>query len=194
MKKLFIFIVIFFGAIPFSCFAASVNLVAPDYLPINTSCSYYSPEVKINYSGLENQVYKLRIWLLQSPKLNPRPYCASSRSCEAGFCEKEIIIDNTGGERSSGYISIVEDFDVYNYTEFDWVVRLFNNAGTQVAWTEQYTKGTQNRAPKLKDIGNKNDYIDRLIEFYISGSDSDSGNLIYSAYNLPSGASFDQGT
>jgi len=179
---------------PALCFAASVTLTAPNYLPINTSCSYYSPEVRIDYSGLESQRYTLKIWLLQSPRQNPSPPCATNRSCEAGFCERIITIDNSGGGSSTGQISIAENFDVYNYTEFDWVVRLYNSVGTQVAWTEQYTTGTYNRAPKLNDIGDKTVYVGQLLEFYVSGTDSDGNALAYTAYNLPSGAVFDAGT
>lgn len=50
---------------------------------------------------------------------------------------------------------------------------------------------TQNQAPILDPIGNKTTGEGELLQFVVTASDSDGDNLVFSATNLPSGATFD---
>ena len=56
------------------------------------------------------------------------------------------------------------------------------------------TNTSTNHAPILNSIGNKQILENSLLQFTISATDSDNDTLIFSASNLPSGASFNSGT
>jgi hypothetical protein len=53
---------------------------------------------------------------------------------------------------------------------------------------------TQNSTPILATIGNKSVNEGSQLQFTISASDADNDSLVYSATNLPSGATFDAAT
>ena len=56
------------------------------------------------------------------------------------------------------------------------------------------TVNNVNRAPVLDPIGNKSVYENQTLTFVVTASDPDGDNLTFSAWNLPSGASFDPDT
>ena len=104
---------------PILCFPASVEIItAPDCVPINTDLIYeYSPGLEIGYSGLtENKNYTMKIWLLERGHW----WCASTQ-----YCEKTILIDNTSGNNSEGVLYLNDIIDIYKYSAFDWLVRLY---------------------------------------------------------------------
>jgi len=164
--------------------AESLSICAlPNKLPIDTPLPYYSPRLCFAYSGLKpGASYTLKVWLL-TPGIW---HCASTQ-----WCERLILIDNSGGTNSDGRIEFVEPFDVFNYSRFDWVLRLFDASGAEVAFTEQYVDGTSNRAPVLQPIGSKSVTVGQLLTFSLSASDPDEDLFQFFATSLPAGSRFD---
>src|SRR6266850_7948979 len=124
------------------CIAESLSICdLPAALPNNTSLAAYSPPICFHYDGLQaGRIYTLKVWLLA-----PGPwYCASSR-----WCERTFSIDNTAGTNTTGVIRVIENMDVYNYSLFDWVLRLYSPNNMEVAFTERYVNATPDRAPVL---------------------------------------------
>ena len=159
----------------------TINQV-PTTLPQNTPLSTCSPMIRFNYSDLNQEVYTLKVWLLERTHW----YCASTQ-----WCERTFTIDNSGGNNASGSILVVANMDVYDYGTLDWVVRLYNQSGSQVSWTEQYASGTTNRNPVLNSIGNKSGTVGQNLNLTISASDPNGGKIVFSSLNLPSGATLD---
>jgi hypothetical protein len=166
--------------------AASLNICeVPPRLPTTTSLGTYSPIVCFNYSGLAAEQYTLKVWLL-APGVW---HCASSQ-----WCQRQISIDNRQGTNNSGRILFAENMDVYSYGSFDWVLRLYNTNGAQVAFTERYVNGTTNRAPVLISIGNRTVAKNETLTFVVTAFDADGGPVSISATNLPAGAQFNSST
>lgn len=155
----------------------------PSRLPRNTGLGTYSPPLCFDYAGLSSgQTYTLKVWLLA-----PGPwFCASSQ-----WCERQVMLDNTSGTNSAGRLLFVQNMDVYSYGQFDWVLRLYNSNGSEVAFTERFTEATDNRAPVLNPIGSRTIVAGQALEFVVSASDLDGGAVSLSATNLPAGAEFD---
>lgn len=155
----------------------------PPRLPRNTGLGTYSPPLCFDYAGLQGgQTYTLKVWLL-----TPGPwYCASSQ-----WCERQIPIDNSSGTNSTGRVLFAQNMDVYDYAQFDWVLRLYDSAGNEVAFTERYTDATDNRAPSLNPIGNQTGVLGQTLGFIVSAFDPGGGAVTLSASNMPAGAQFD---
>jgi exo-beta-1,3-glucanase (GH17 family) len=158
---------------------------APAWYPKAMSYSYYSPGLEIGYSGLQTKSYTLKVWLLERNNWN----CASPQ-----ICERTCTIENTVGDNPSGTILIDEPLCIHDYDTFDLVVRLYDDTGIEVSWTERYATGTTNRPPQLSSIGDKAVLKNSHLEFTISSTDPDGDGLTYSANDLPSGASFNSTT
>jgi hypothetical protein len=162
----------------------SISIVdVPSLLPRNTPFGIYSPSVSFTYGGLQaGQQYVLKVWLLA-----PGPwYCASSQ-----WCERTFPLDNATGSNPSGTIQIVEPMDVYDYSTFDWVVRLFDSGGAQVAFAERYVNATSDRPPILARIGHPSATPGTLLQFTLSALDPQNSPLTFAASPLPSGATLD---
>lgn len=151
----------------------------PISLPQNLSLESYSPLLEFDYSGLQQANYTLRVWLL-----NRGPWdCASSI-----ICEKTIPINNSDGGNSIGILRIAQEMDVYNYSNMDFIARLYSSSGSQVAWDEQYVNGVANRPPVLNYIPNKNCVTGRILTFQATSTDPEGNALSYWASGLPDGA------
>ena len=72
-----------------------------------------------------------------------------------------------------------------HFEVLDGVLTVFENITITV---------TANNAPVLESIGNKTVDEGQQLQFVVTAADSDNDTLTYSAYGLPSGASFDSGT
>ena len=147
----------------------------------------YSPPVGINYSGLQTgQHYTLAGWLLV-----PGPWtCASTE-----WCSNTFRLDNTLGTNSSGILWVAPNMDVFsNIIQFDWVFRLYDTNGNQMAWTERYIDATTNRPPVLASVGNRSVGVGQTVGILLSATDPDGEGLQFGATNLPAGAAFDSGT
>lgn len=156
-------------------------LEVPAKLPQSTSLGTYSPPIRFSYSGLQNgESYELRVWLLA-----PGPwYCASSQ-----WCLRTIPLDNSSGTNSEGTLIFTENMDVYSYGLFDWVIRLYNSASQQVAFTESYQWATDNRAPVLANIGDRTIGLNRSLHLRLRASDQENQTLSFQAEGLPPEAS-----
>lgn len=153
---------------------------APTQLPCDTVLGAYSPPLCFEYSGLQmGQQYTLKIWLLSVGSWN----CASSQ-----WCERQFILDNTDGTQQAGVIQLAENMDVYDYSLFDWVLRLYDAQGNEEAFTERYTEGTTNRPPVLASIGHRQGRVGEQIEFTLSASDPEGNVISFMAQPLPAEA------
>jgi hypothetical protein len=79
--------------------------------------------------------------------------------------------------------------DVYNYTEFDWVVRLYDQAGNQVAFVQQYTSGTSDTTPILEPVASQTIQLGQPVQIQLIATDADGVAPVYGALSLPGGAS-----
>ena len=156
----------------------------PGRLPRNTGFGQYSPEVRFAYGGLQaGEIYTLRTWLLTVPNF----FCGSTQ-----WCERTFTIDNVAGESSSGEILVVENWDVFDVGRFDWVLRLFNSAGREVAFTEQFVNATSNRAPVLGPVPlSINGVVGETIELVLSATDPNADDFVFGVNDLPPGATID---
>jgi hypothetical protein len=166
----------------FGAEAVSIGEVPPR-MPRNTGLSAYSPPLAFDYANLNvGETYTLRVWLL-TPGLW---FCASGQ-----WCERQILIDNSSGNNSAGRIFFAQNMDVYDYAQFDWVLRLYDSIGNQVDVAERYVDATTNRAPVLNPIGNRTGIVGEELRFCITSSDPEGGAVHLSVTNLPAGAQFD---
>ncbi|HEV8580880.1 MAG TPA: galactose oxidase-like domain-containing protein [Thermoanaerobaculia bacterium] len=154
----------------------------PTVLPRNTPLASYSPVLCFQYSGLQTGVSTLKVWLLETGSF----FCASGQ-----WCERIFSIDNSGGTNSSGQLVIVQNMDVFDYSGFLWVTRLFNPGGAEVSSATQPASSTSNRSPILNPIGDRTGTTGQPLEFFVSASDPDGDGTTLGAQNLPPGATFD---
>lgn len=155
----------------------NINQVPMD-LPRSISVGIYSPMLEFEYSGLQQDDYVLKIWLLDRGAWN----CASSK-----VCEKTITIDNSGGTNTAGVIRIIQNIDVYNYSNMDFVARLYRNS-SQVAWDEQYVNGVSNRPPVIQSIPSQNCLLGQTLTFQASATDPEGNPVTFWASGLPAQA------
>jgi hypothetical protein len=162
----------------------------PTTLPRATLLSSYSPEVCLEYSGLGQETYKLKAWLLGEGNDPNNPDCASTQ-----WCAREFKLDNSNGNSSAGRIVVVQDMDVHDIPILFWLIRLYNQAGNEIApHVQQSVSWTTNRPPVLNPIGNKTATIGVPLQFTVSASDTEGDALGLSAQNLPPGATFNAAT
>lgn len=167
--------------------AESISIVeVPAKVPAGMPLGQYSPPVAVSYAGLQRgQVYTLKSWLLTPGLWN----CASTQ-----WCEKTDTVDNAGGTNSSGMCWFAMNMDVYDYGEFDWVFRLYDTNGNQVAWTERYSDATTNQPPVLGGIGNQSTVVGQNLALTLTAGDPDGEPVQFGATNLPPGALLDTDT
>jgi hypothetical protein len=151
----------------------------PTNLPINTSYGEYSPTLCFGYSGLSTEDYTMAVWLL-TPSLG---YCASTQ-----WCSNTFTINNISGTNSAGTIQIAETMDVYNYTEFEWVVRLYDHTGAQASFAQQDIEGVSNTTPSLAPVTNQTIQLGQTLHVQLVASDADGQTPTYGAQSLPTGA------
>lgn len=155
----------------------------PEKLPRNRPYGDYSPPLQFQYSGLKTGwKYALKVWLLAPGSWG----CASTQ-----WCLREIPVENVGGTNAQGTLVIAENMDVFDYPTFDWILRLYDSAGTEVAFTERYADSTSNLPPVLKAIGNQSGVVGQTLRFTVSASDPEHGKVKLGVDNLPPGAVFD---
>jgi FG-GAP-like repeat len=171
--------------------AISISICdVPSTVPRNTPLSSYSPVTCFAYSGLGQELYTLKAWLLETDPDACNFCCGSGQ-----WCEHTFSIDNSGGNNSSGQITVVQNMDVFNYAGFLWVIRLYNQAGNEIVpHAEQTVSSTTNRAPVLNGIGTRTGIAGQPLEFFVSASDLEGDTVNLSAQNLPPGATFDAAT
>lgn len=155
----------------------------PTKLPRDMRFGTYSPPLCFEYDGLQaGETYTLKVWLL-----TPSSWaCASSQ-----WCERHFILDDTSHTNGAGRLLLVETWDVHDYSRFDWVLRLYNSSGVEVAFTERFTDATENRPPILTAIGDQNLVVGQPTRIVVTASDPNGDAVSLSATNLPDGASFD---
>lgn len=117
--------------------------------------------------------------------------CLSSEPCRGDPPPDHHTVDVAGSETHT--INLAEIIDVYNYSTFDWVARLYGE-GSHVAWDELYAAGTSNRPPSLDEIGAVSCEEGVLCEVHLSGVDPDDDAITYSAHDMPEGATLDSVT
>lgn len=180
MKKKAILITLFFVLTNSMVMAETLRITTvPIQLPRNLSLGSYSPLLEFDYSGLKQDHYTLKLWLL-----NREPWhCASSQ-----ICEKIISVNNSNGQNPSGTLRIVQNMDVHNYSDMAFVARLYSSAEVQVAWDKKYVDGVSNRPPKLDFIANQNGVVGQPLSFVANATDPEGHTLTYWASNLPEGA------
>jgi len=162
----------------------------PTTLPRGTPLPNYSPALCFEYSGLKQESYVIKAYLLEATSGNF--FCASNQLCGDAFNPKAVFpIDNRDGTKSAGKLVVVRQMDVFDYLSFLWVADLHNQAGNKAASATQSANSTTNKAPVLNAIGNKGAAVGQLLEFVVSASDPDGDAVNLSAQNLPTGATFD---
>lgn len=160
----------------------------PAKLPSGLASTNYSPPIGISYSGLQSgQIYNLAGWLLITPSYD---YGSSF------WRSNTFTLDNTQGTNSSGTLWAASNMDVFtnNNGQFDWVFRLYNSNGTQVAFVQQLSDVTTNLPPILAPIGNRSYGVGQTIGILLSATDTNGNTIQYGATNLPAGATFDTST
>ncbi len=180
MKKKAIFPMFIFVLVNSIVMAETIQITkVPTQLPRNLGLSSYSPLLEFDYSGLEQENYTLKVWLL-----NRGPwYCASAQ-----ICEKTFPVNNSDGRNSSGKLRIVQNMDVYNYSNMDFVARLYSSSGVQVDWDEFYVTGVPNRPPKLNFIPTQNCVSGQNLTFLLTATDPEENSVTHWASGLPEGA------
>ena len=171
-----------------SVHAETISIVdSPTKLPSGITFGSYSPPLGISYAGLQTgKIYALAGWLLATENW----YCASTQ-----WCSNSFSLDNTWGTNSSGTLWMATNMDVYsNYSRFDWVFRLYDMTGSQVAVTNRYVDATTNQPPVLAPIGNRAVGVGQTIGILLSATDADGDTVHYGATNLPPQATFDTNT
>lgn len=161
----------------------SVSIISvPPALPQSTGYGNYAPPLTFGYSNLVNgSRYTLKVWLLSEAGFN----CASTE-----WCNRVFTLDNSSGDNANGYIRIISPMDVYNYSGFDWIARLYDNSGSEIAMAEQLVPGTTNRPPDFRPAHwTLERGVATIID--IAMSDPQGGPLYCGAETLPQGAVFD---
>ncbi|MDY6935062.1 MAG: DUF2341 domain-containing protein [Spirochaetota bacterium] len=74
------------------------------------------------------------------------------------------------------------------------ITKCGNGLGGLLEESPMMVENTDNRQPEIESIGNRAVDENQLLEFTVKASDPEGGELIYSAHNLPSGATFDATT
>ncbi len=169
-----------------SAFAQSISIDdVPTLMPRNTPLGAYSPLIRFNYEDLQTDTYTLKVWLLSDPTFN----CSSNQ-----WCEREFVIDNTSGTNSSGSITVIQNMDVFDYEQFDWVIRLLNSVEDELDSDERLVAGTSNRAPVLDPLGDQLIGVGTPFGLLLKASDSDNDDVTFDAAELPIGATLDPDT
>jgi hypothetical protein len=85
---------------------------------------------------------------------------------------------------------------IENGIERLWYTKNVSTGGNHELYLAQagISPPTENRAPVLDPIGNRNVSEGNLLQFIVTASDPDGDTLTYAASNLPPGASFDSAT
>lgn len=165
-----------------SLIADTLSLQAPRAMPRNMRLASYSPALQFEYGALPAADYTLKVWLLESS--TGHFYCASTQ-----WCERHFKISNASGTNSSGTISVAEPMDVFDYSGFLWVARLYRD-GIEVASAQRSTESVAARPPLLKQIGPKKGAVGAELRFAVSASNPEKNKLNFAARNLPVGAEF----
>jgi len=123
--------------------------------------------------------YTLRVWLLEAS--TSQFFLGSTQ-----WSPKEFAITN-----EAGVIEVAENMDVYDYDRFDWVLRLYDEIGNQVAFTERFVDATTNRAPLLAAIGSFTTAVGQPVERRLFDSDPECDHLRFELLSSPVGATLD---
>ncbi len=81
-------------------------------------------------------------------------------------------------------------YNLDDYTTYYFVARAFDQAGNESGDSDEVSHEPSNRPPVLNTIGAKSIDENALLTFTVTASDPDGDGLIYSAGNVPTGASF----
>lgn len=161
--------------------------VVPTVLPHTTDLGNYSPLVGIAYSGLGNERYTLKVWLLELD--TGAYYCASSV-----WCERQYVLDNQNGSQSAGTLWDAPAANVYTYQNLLWVTRLYDHLDQEVASALQPATTTANRPPVLNSVGSRVVTVNDSLDFVLAATNPDGGAVTFIARNLPTGATFNAAT
>ncbi len=164
-----------------------LHIEAPLRLPRNTPLGAYSPVLRLDYTAIPKGRYDLKLWLLESA--TGGYYCASTQ-----LCERKFELDNTAGTNGNGAILSVEDFDVFDYTSYLWVARLYDMNGREIASDRLAAASVVQRPPTLHRIGSKSCVAGEELRFKVSATATTGQGIRFSARNFPPGTELNPDT
>lgn len=164
---------------------------APPVLPRDQPLTNYSPALCFDYSGLKQESYSLRVFLLERSQFN----CASGQWCGTDSQPPAVFtINNSNGANAAGRLLVVRNMDVFNHPNFRWVADLYNQAGQKVDTALQDAAATTLRPPLLNPVGDRSGPAGQPLEFSVSATAPTGTTAGLSAEFLPTGATFDEPT
>lgn len=164
---------------------------APTVLHPATPLATYSPLICLQYSGLQQQIYTMKVYLLETANFQK---ASNQWAGDVSTPPAVFTVDNQNGTNASGQLRLVRNMDVFNYPNFRWVVDLYNQAGPTGSSGIQDASSTTNQPPVLAPIGDKTETAGHSLTFTVSATDPEGDALVFSALNLPSGATFNPST
>ena len=159
--------------------AESIRITAPTVLPRDCPLMGYSPLVRVSYSGLEEESYTLKLWVLEDQKYN----LASTQ-----WSERTIPIENKQGGAPEGQLLLNMAMDVFDYPSFLWLARLYNSAGKEVAMAKARSKAVSTRPVLLKGVGRRVATVGQTLRIPLESEGEEAAAVTYRMQDAPSGA------
>ena len=164
-----------------------IHIEAPVRLPRNIRLGDYSPALRLEYTAVPKGRFRLKLWLLESATGDY--YCASTQ-----LCGREFDVDNTSGSNVHGAVLLAEDFDVFDYSSFLWVARLYAENDREIAADRLAAASVVQRPPTLHRIGSKSCVAGAELSFKVSATATTGQGIKFSARNFPPGAELNPDT
>lgn len=158
-------------------------VTVPEILPRGLKLKNYSPLVWVELGELQPQVYTLKYWLL-----TPTSYdCASSV-----WCRLKEKVDRRNETNTTTRLGILADTDIFNYPEFLWVARLYDQRGIEVANVERLAAATTRRPPVLGKVRNRVATVGENIDFQLLATEKNGDPIVFSGSYLTHGETLDE--
>jgi hypothetical protein len=164
-----------------------IRIEAPVRLPRNIRLGDYSPALRLEYTAVPKGRFRLKLWLLESATGDY--YCASTQ-----LCGREFDVDNTSGSNVHGAVLLAEDFDVFDYSSFLWVARLYAENDREIASARLAAASAVERPPALHRVGSKSCVAGEQLRFKVSAAAAVGQTVRFSARYLPPGAEINPDT
>lgn len=180
-------LIVFILVAPLARAEVALNIETPKKLPRNAGLGDYSPVLRLEYSGVPKGRYLLKLWLLESSTDNY--FCASTQ-----LCEREFKLDNSASTNANGAVLLTEAFDVFDYSGFLWIARLYDGTGTQIAWARLDAESVAARPPVLQRVGSKSCLVGEELRFKANATALGGQSMKFAARSLPPGAELNADT